>query len=134
MSWETLAKQYCGAVYKFVNNWRAENCPKLNAQTYWNYNNQCSTYLRSQQMEKDQAAAAEADAKKAAADATQKAATDAEIQKRAAMSSEDAAMGRNFSTTMADFEIASSFAVIPRAFAILATIVFGSRSNSPRSA
>jgi predicted nucleic acid-binding Zn-ribbon protein len=102
-NWETLAKKNCGAVYKFVNNWRTENCPKLNAQTYWNYNNQCSTYLRSQQMEKDQAAAAEADAKKAAADATQKAATDAEIQKRAAMSSEDAAMSRNFSTTMADY-------------------------------
>jgi hypothetical protein len=102
-NWETLAKKNCGAVYKFVNDWRTENCPKLNAQTYWNYNNQCSTYLRSKQMEKDQVAAAEADSKKAAEDAAQKAATDAEIQKRAASNAEDAAMGRNFVTTMADY-------------------------------
>jgi len=33
------------------------------------------------------------------------------------------------STTMADFEIASSFAVIPKALAILAKIVFGLAFN-----
>jgi len=102
-NWETLAKQYCGAVYKFVNNWRAENCPKLNAQTHWNYNNECSTYLRSKQMEKDQVAAAEADSKKAAADAAQKAKDDAETQKRAAANAVDAGKMQEFSTKMAEY-------------------------------
>jgi len=67
--WETIAKEYCSAKYKFVNNWRAENCPKLNAKTYWNYNYQCSSYINAQAAEKQQQAQAEVDAKKAEAEA-----------------------------------------------------------------
>lgn len=102
-NWEDLAKRYCKAQYTFVNNWRDENCPKLNAQTYWNYNNQCSTYLRSQQIQKDQAAAAEADAKKAATDAAQKAKDDAERAKSDAERAADNAKMQEFSTKMADY-------------------------------
>jgi hypothetical protein len=101
--WENLAKKNCKAQYTFVNSWRNENCPKLNAQTYWNYNNQCSTYLRSQQMQKDQAAAAEVDAKKAEADAAQKVKDDAERAKRDAENASNAKSNQEFTTKMAEY-------------------------------
>jgi hypothetical protein len=94
--WENLAKKNCKAQYTFVNSWRNENCPKLNAQTYWNYNNQCSTYLRSQQMQKDQAASAEADAKKAEKEAKIAATQDANTAAAEKARAEgDAVMGAN---------------------------------------
>lgn len=102
-NWEDLAKRYCKAQYTFVNSWRDENCPKLNAQTYWNYNYQCSAYLRSQQMQKDQAASAEADAKKAEADAAQKVKDDAERAKTDAERAADASKMQEFSTKMAEY-------------------------------
>jgi hypothetical protein len=94
--WEKIAKEHCSAKYAFVNKWRAENCPKLNAKTYWNYNYQCSSYINAQAAEKSAAASAQAEKDKAAAEA-KIAATQAANQ--AATSKEraegDAAMAAN---------------------------------------
>jgi len=61
-NWEQILQKNCSSAYSFVNNWRAENCPKLNAKTYWDYNNQCSIYMNAQAAEKQQQAQATADA------------------------------------------------------------------------
>ena len=85
--WEKIAKEHCSAKYSFVNQWRAENCPKLNAKTYWNYNYQCSSYINAQAAEKQQQAQATADAeaqKLKDAEAAKKAADDKAYEEKMA--------------------------------------------------
>jgi hypothetical protein len=102
-NWKEQFKNGCATSYSELQKFRDAHCPNQK-DTVWkspeHYKQQCEGWNISKQNDANQAAAAEAEAKTAA---TQKAATDAEIQKRAASSAEDAAMGRNFATTMADY-------------------------------
>jgi len=54
-NWEKVVQKNCTEAYKFVNSWREQNCPKLSEKTYWNYANECKTYIEN----KTQVAAAE---------------------------------------------------------------------------
>ena len=96
-------KNGCATSYSELRKFRDTHCPNQKDKVWESpehYKQQCEGWNISKQNDVKQAAAAEAEAATAS---SQRAATDAEIQKRAAMSSEDAAMSRNFSTTMADY-------------------------------
>jgi len=102
-NWKEELKNGCSTSYSELQKFRDTHCPNQKDKVWKSpehYKQQCEGWNISKQNEANQAAAAEAEAKTAAA---QKVATDAEIQKRAASSAEDAAMGRNFATTMADY-------------------------------
>jgi hypothetical protein len=102
-NWKEQLKNGCATSYSQLQKFRDTHCPNQKDKVWKSpehYKQQCEGWNISKQNDAKQAAAAEAEAATAA---SQKAATDAEIQKRAAMSSEDAAMGRNFATTMADY-------------------------------
>jgi hypothetical protein len=96
-------KNGCATSYSQLQKFRDTHCPNQKDKVWKSpehYKQQCEGWNTSKQNDAKQAAAAEAEAATAA---SQKAATDAEIQKRAASNAEDAAMGRNFATTMADY-------------------------------
>ena len=68
--YEQIAQGNCRAAYSWLNSWRFENCPKLNANTHWDYSYQCSSTMASLKRGEEQAAADEVSAKeKAASDA-----------------------------------------------------------------
>jgi len=54
-NWEKVVQKNCTEAYNFVNSWREQNCPKLSEKTFWNYANECKTYISN----KTQVAAAE---------------------------------------------------------------------------
>ena len=54
-NWEKVVQKNCTESYNFVNSWREQNCPKLSEKTFWNYANECKTYIAN----KTQVAAAE---------------------------------------------------------------------------
>jgi hypothetical protein len=102
-NWKEQLKNGCATSYSQLQKFRDTHCPNQKDKVWKSpehYKQQCEGWNTSKQNDAKQAAAAEAEAATAA---SQRAATDAEIQKRAASNAEDAAMGRNFATTMADY-------------------------------
>jgi len=91
----------CANIYANLANKRKTFCVDPKNKTKPNFAWNCPQYTdEAKSAAASAAASAEAEAATAA---SQKAATDAEIQKRAASNAEDAAMGRNFSTKMAEY-------------------------------
>ena len=98
--YEQIAQGNCRAAYSWLNSWRYENCPKLNANTHWDYSYQCSSTMAAFKRGEEQAAAAEVAAKeKAAADAAaakEKEASDARDLERNTERQQTSTSGQSF--------------------------------------
>jgi len=100
--YEQIAQDNCRAAYSWLNSWRYENCPKLNANTHWDYSYQCSSTMAAFKRGEEQAAAAEVAAKEAKKEADIKAMQDAnsakQDQERAKINAQDYSLGASFAT------------------------------------